>query len=228
MGYGEMAIDTIMPSTAVLDRARPSIGTEHQRRAVSQRLAGAGRRVDGVRTRGLGLEFDPGTSFETWKGLGLRIAKRADTTTWWLADWVAFGEGRFGERYRAAVDATGLDYQTLRNYAVVARRFEVSRRRDKLSFQHHAEVSALPEADQEHWLDLAAANGWSRTELRKQLRARESGQAARATTVLRVSVEPTRKQGWSAAAERAGCSLEEWIVRSLDAAAAESEPPERV
>jgi hypothetical protein len=42
--------------------------------------------------------------------------------------------------------ATGLDYQTLRNYAAVARRFELSRRRDNLSFHHHAELCALSES----------------------------------------------------------------------------------
>ena len=41
-----------------------------------------------------------------------------------------------------------LDYQTLRNYAWVARRFAMSRRRDTLSFGHHAEVPALPEPEQ--------------------------------------------------------------------------------
>ena len=59
--------------------------------------------------------------------------------------------------------ATGLDYQTLREYGVVARRFEWSRRRDNLSFQHHAEVCALTGAEQDRWLDLAAPNRWSRS-----------------------------------------------------------------
>jgi hypothetical protein len=53
-------------------------------------------------------------------------------------------------------------YQTLRNYAVVARRLKLSRRRDNLSFQHHAEVCALGFEEQDRWLDLAAESPWRR------------------------------------------------------------------
>ncbi len=52
-----------------------------------------------------------------------------------------FGERRFGTRYRSAIEATDLDYQTLRNYAWVARNVDAGRRREELSFQHHAEVA---------------------------------------------------------------------------------------
>jgi hypothetical protein len=43
------------------------------------------------------------------------------------------------------------------NYAWVARRFAMSRRRDTLSFGHHAEVAALPEPEQDFWLREAGA-----------------------------------------------------------------------
>lgn len=64
---------------------------------------------------------------------------------------------KYGRRCRGAIAVTGLDYQTLRNYAVVARRFDLSRRRDSLSCQHHAEVCALSDSEQDRWLDLASA-----------------------------------------------------------------------
>jgi hypothetical protein len=41
------------------------------------------------------------------------------------------------------------------NYAWVARRFELSRRRDTLTFGHHAELAALREPEQGSWLDQA-------------------------------------------------------------------------
>jgi len=64
-----------------------------------------------------------------------------------------------------------LDYGTLRNYAWVARRFALSRRRDMLSFGHHAEVAAMPEAEQEYWLGKAEELSWSRNQLRREVRA---------------------------------------------------------
>jgi hypothetical protein len=167
-----------------------------------------------------GLQFDARMPYETWQALGVRIAGHANSTSWWLGDWVAFGERRYRHGYRDAVVATGLDYQTLRNYGVVARRFELSRRRDNLSFQHHAEVCALTDAEQDRWLDLAAANRWSRQELRERTRAvRRADERQLSRHMLRVTVDLEREQRWRAAAASLECSFEDWVLRSLDAAA---------
>ena len=68
---------------------------------------------------------------------------------WCLGDWLVFGEQAYAGRYRQAIERTSLDYQTLGNYAWVAKRFSLSRRRDELSFGHHSEVAALPEPEQD-------------------------------------------------------------------------------
>jgi hypothetical protein len=166
------------------------------------------------------IRFDPLLPFETWKAIGPRIATYSTASAWWLGDWLAFGRMKYGRRYKEAIAATGLDYQTLRNYAVVARRFAPSRRRDNLSFQHHAEVCALSDDDQELWLDLAAMRGWSKRELRRRIRA--AGDAAHApasSSVLRLTVDADRDHLWRRAAERCDASLQAWIERTLDAAA---------
>jgi hypothetical protein len=67
------------------------------------------------------------------------------------ANWLAFGQDKYGRRYREAIAVTGPDYETLRNYAVVARRFPSYRRRYNLTFQHHAAVCPLPDAEQDLW-----------------------------------------------------------------------------
>ena len=90
----------------------------------------------------------------------------SEASSWWLGDWLAFGQMKYGRRYKEGVALTGLDYKTLRNYAMVSRRFELSRRRDDVSFQHHAEVCPLADGEQDRWLELAAVNGWSKAELR--------------------------------------------------------------
>jgi hypothetical protein len=169
----------------------------------------------------LGLELDPQLDFESWRRLGARIASRADVTTWWLGDWLAFGERRYGRRYRDAVDATGLDYQTLRNYASVARHFPMARRHPNLSFQHHAEVCALDEDEQDRWLALAERYRWSRRELRRQLhRATEPAQPEPGVMrLLRLKVDSGRESRWREASARCHCSLEDWAARTLDAAA---------
>jgi hypothetical protein len=160
--------------------------------------------------------------FEAWSSLGRKIARHCDATSWWLGDWLAFGQLKYGRRYKDAIAATGLDYQTLRNYAVVARRFGVSRRRDSLSFHHHAEVCALGDADQELWLDLAWERQWSKAELRRRLRAARASQRALVPVSISVTTEPQRQERWRSAAEYRHCGLRQWIVETLDRAADEA------
>lgn len=168
----------------------------------------------------LGMRFSRGLRFEQWVAIGRRVADRADASLWWLGDWLVFGSRMYGPRYERGIQLTGLDYQTLRNYAMVARRFELSRRRDTLSFQHHAEVCALPSDQQDRWLDRAEADGWSRNELRRRLRTdREETKAPSASTAVRVTVDRDTEARWRHAAKLSGSELESWIVRTLDEAA---------
>lgn len=166
-----------------------------------------------------GLRLDPDMSFETWEVLGAQLSVRSEASSWWLGDWLVFGKQQYRARYKSVIAVTGLDYQTLRNYAVVAKRFPVSRRRDNISFQHHAELCAMSDAEQDRWLDLVAAEGWSKRELR--LRVRGATRPKRLTTDSRVSlsVDPAREQRWREAAERTRSSFEHWMGRALDAAA---------
>ena len=170
------------------------------------------------------MRFDPLMPIDDWKTLGARIAFYSEATAWWLGDWLLFGQMKYGQRYKAGIALTGLDYQTLRNYSLVARRFELSRRRDNLSFQHHAEVCALPDDVQDRWLALAADGRWSKMELRRRVRAAAAQPVDSTTTgaTLHLVLEPQRDERWRAAAKRSRCALTTWITRSLDAAASET------
>jgi hypothetical protein len=171
-----------------------------------------------------GLKLRNDTPFDAWVAVGRRIGELSSASAWWLGDWLVFGEDRFGDRYRTAVAATSLDYQTLRNYAWVARRVDASRRRSGLSLQHHAEVAALPEADQELWLRRAERFRWSRNELRRQLagrRRRGVRSEAGEEITCRVRVPARREDRWREAAARCDQGLAEWIVTVIDAAADE-------
>jgi hypothetical protein len=48
------------------------------------------------------------------------------------------------------------------------RAFETSRRRELLSWSHHAEVAALDPEDQNHLLDLAESEGWTVKQTRRK------------------------------------------------------------
>lgn len=85
--------------------------------------------------------------------------------------------------------------------------------------QHHAEVCALPDELQDHWLDLAAANRWSKQELRRRVRQGTDLDTSTGICQLRLSVDVEQQQRWREAASGCGCSFEDWVIRSLDAAA---------
>jgi hypothetical protein len=91
-------------------------------------------------------------------------------SAWWIGDWVNYGNAAFGEKYSRASRITGYDTQSLMNMAYVASRFDFSRRRENLSWSHHAEVAALSPAEQELWLDRASRGGLSVRRLRDALR----------------------------------------------------------
>jgi len=161
-------------------------------------------------------------TYDSWRRVGHQIGLVSDSSAWWMGDWLLHGEKLFPDRYRRAIQETTLDYQTLRNYAWVARRFAVPRRHKKLSFQHHAEVASLAEEEQDGWLAHAEGLSWSRNKLRNAIRASRRAEASPdATPEVRVTLTvPTdRERRWQQAAEEANCSLADWMAHVLDEAA---------
>jgi hypothetical protein len=105
-----------------------------------------------------------------WLYQGRWLGSIGRAVGWWIGDWLRYGNARYGERYASAARVTGYDRQTLMNMVYVASRIEVSRRREKLSFSHHAEVAALPAVEQDRWLGLAEYEGLSVRSLRELVR----------------------------------------------------------
>jgi hypothetical protein len=195
--------------------------------------------------KGLELSSNITLSFEKWLYIGEVLASVRTSSAWCLGDWLVYGEIAYSGRYRDAIKQTSLDYQTLRNYAWVARRFPIARRRDALSFGHHAEVASLPEPEQDFWLRKAEAHGWSTNRLRREVRASLSERSLTDGTNpggaavgdldgseapgalsdaedgedrrlhLQLNVPVTEFELCRAAAEKSGLSVEAWAVRAL-------------
>lgn len=169
------------------------------------------------------LLLDEGLGFEDWSRVGTQLSCTRDSSTWWLGDWLVYGQARYPERYRRVIDSTAFDYQTLRNYAWVANRVSPSRRRAGLSFQHHAEVAPLSGPEQEHWLALAEEDGWSRNRLRAELRnARSRAGSPSPSEVqegVRLRLGNEHLTRWEQAASQAGQELLQWVTEHLDEAA---------
>ncbi|GAA0569300.1 hypothetical protein GCM10010172_62070 [Paractinoplanes ferrugineus] len=170
----------------------------------------------------VGLRIPAGLNYEGWERAGFQLAQVMNSSAWCIGDWIEHGERRYGDRYQRAVEMVGLEYKTVRNYAWTARRFTLDRRRESLSFQHHAEVARLPEEQQELWLNRAEDLRWSRNKLRLSLRAArgEAETPAAEVALPRIAADRDRLLRWQAAAQRSSGSLEQWIVSILDEAAA--------
>jgi hypothetical protein len=125
-----------------------------------------------------------GMDVRRWVAYGKRFARMSSASSWWIGDWMRYGNAQYGERYGAASKATGYDRQTLMNMAYVSSRFSIERRRASVPWSHHAELAALPAADQDAWLNLAEREHLTVRSLREEVRR---GLNARRKTALQVA-----------------------------------------
>src|SRR5260370_2413896 len=122
----------------------------------------------------LGLPAD--LDHARWCEIGANLCHLEHALAWWVGDWWAFGEHHRGARRELTTHLgwQGPAYQTCANAAAVCRAFEISRRREVLSFSHHAAVAALAPAEQDGLLDQAEREGWSRQQLREAVHSTRS------------------------------------------------------
>lgn len=116
-----------------------------------------------------------GMEYRDWVFEGRRIGAMGRGSPWWVGDWLLYGTARWGERYAEAVKITGYDAKSLRNMRYVASRFDLSLRRDVLSWSHHALLVALDVEERRSWLDRAVSDKLSVDDLRVELRAAQRG-----------------------------------------------------
>ncbi|HXA55222.1 MAG TPA: hypothetical protein VNV37_10170 [Solirubrobacteraceae bacterium] len=106
-----------------------------------------------------------------WTAAGRQLGAMGRCGPWRLGDWIRYGDLRFGQRYTQAARITGYDVQTLMNMVSVASSFEISRRRENLSWSHHETVAGLKPAEQDDWLERAEKERLSVADLRIEVRA---------------------------------------------------------
>ena len=104
------------------------------------------------RTLSCGLELHSKLSREAYLRIGLDLAQAEASLSWKIGDWL-----NHGYRHRIVVpddyDGPRPARQTGYNCAWVCRTFEISRRRKKLTFGHHAELVTYPPNEADKWLD---------------------------------------------------------------------------
>ena len=128
-------------------------------------------------------------TFEQWEEIGAELANRARKLNWWIGDWWAAGHHRYGERARlAARGLFGKEFKTLANIASVCRAFEPSRRREHLSWSHHAEAAALSAPAADMLLDLAERDRLSKAQVRAAVTTIRGGPVPRTISLDEAAV----------------------------------------
>lgn len=122
----------------------------------------------------VGLISARSVSLDEWLDVGKALARVGSGVQWWIGDWLNYGEGRpeWGEKYEKAMEMFNMAEQTLKNMKWVSGAIELSRRRDNLSWKHHATVAYCAPKDQCKLLGLALKSNWSVAKLKAEMRER--------------------------------------------------------
>ena len=141
-----------------------------------------------------GMEVDGEPEYGEWEQVGSFLQKVSGRIQWWIGDWLLYGECRWGETYREAMELTGLEENTLMACQWTASKFEYLRRRNNLPFSSHREVAPLPPAQADEILDIAERDRLSTREVRKLVRELKAGE--KPEPVFEPSVERDAILSW--------------------------------
>src|SRR5262245_38055550 len=64
------------------------------------------------RVSAVGLMLPKDLSYSDWKNVARTLQTIERSVMWWIGDWIRFGEQRWGEKYREAMEVTGYGYST--------------------------------------------------------------------------------------------------------------------
>lgn len=126
------------------------------------------------------------------------VTQKKATCQWQIGDLWAYGEARYGAR-KAMTEATewrGPTYAACMNCASVARRFETSRRREVLSFSHHADVASLPAVEADALLDWAVRTHASTKDLRNRIIEQRKAAEDALPPLPQTKDTPTKVEAW--------------------------------
>ena len=128
----------------------------------------------GFKASPVGLQVNKSLTKEQWEETGHALATIDARLQWYVGDWLAASKGEewgYGD-LESVCETFGLNYQTARNAKSICDGFELSRRRDNLTFTHHQEVQGRDDADE--LLGWCEANNASRKDLREEKKRRDN------------------------------------------------------
>lgn len=127
-------------------------------------------RVGPFRFGKAGLEIEGKPDFDTCNNAVTTLKAAHNIIQLAIGDLLNYMQGRFGEAYTQALEASDYSSGTAANVQWVARKVAPEvRRLETLTFDHHRAVAPLPVEQQMEWLDKAEQEGLSARTLRKMI-----------------------------------------------------------
>lgn len=114
-----------------------------------------------------GITFTDNVSYNDWVKIGDKLRLMEGSVQFWIGDWLNYGENNYDKWTQEFDPEKNYDYGYLSNMKWVARRVDISRRRENLSWSHHQTVADLEPADQDLLLQEAEDHHLNRTKFRK-------------------------------------------------------------
>lgn len=154
-----------------------------------------------VSTSPTGLDLPDDLSFDEWQGIGQSFGVALQAAAWCIGDWLVYGERKWGrqllmdgaefdgpasripaEAYNAAIGSTGMDLQTLKNYASTCRAIPREERHPALTFGHHVSLAPLPKSTRKEWVKVLTSVPKPPSVKRFRLSLRVAGDRPRVVT----------------------------------------------
>ena len=117
------------------------------------------------------LELPPDMSFEAWDEQLRDAIRRQEGINWRLGRLLVYGENRYGDKYKAAVAATGLSYQTIADLKWVAGKYEPSDQSENLDWSLHRALASLPKEVRQPLMRQAEEEDWTCDQAKRHVRA---------------------------------------------------------
>lgn len=133
--------------------------------------------LHGAHCTPIGLRLPDNLSERDWAQIGIKLHRSSERINWWIGDWAAFGAGderADGWRKRGALkefcELNGIPYGTVKNRSYVSSNVLPQLRKENLPWSFYAEVAPLKPKEQRSWLDKAAKDNLSVSDLRRKIR----------------------------------------------------------
>ena len=98
--------------------------------------------IEGFKVHRVGLEIEDWVDERTWYEFGKLLQQMDYAWEWMVADWLAFGDHKYGDKvYAAASRIFGKAARTWEDYAYIARNVKISERSEILPVLTHKPVA---------------------------------------------------------------------------------------